>query len=166
MHSTVLQGLTSRETTEYFIQFRQTLGGPFSAVSTATIATKYSFFQIFRDLQDSQNGFLEFCKFSQNFAKFSWNFLIFGDFCWNRSKSVILACNSNEIWSELREITDNSRNSMTIAEFFWKSRKNVNFFKKLAKNAWRKMKRLCRPPSSDCSQKKRSKIVLLFKHCR
>jgi hypothetical protein len=28
-------------------------------------------FQIFRDLQDSQNGFLEFCKFSQNFANFS-----------------------------------------------------------------------------------------------
>ena len=117
----------------------QTLGSSFSAVSTATIATKYSFFQIFRDLQDSQNGFLEFCKFSQNFAKFSWNFLIFGDFCWNRSKSVILACNSNEIWSELREITDNSRNSMTIAEFFWKSRKSVKIFKNLAKNAWRKM---------------------------
>ena len=112
----------------------QTLRGSFSALWTATIATKYSFFQIFRDLQDSQNGFLEFCKFSQNFAKFSWNFLIFGDFCWNRSKSVIFRCNFHEIWSELREITDNSRNSMTIAEFFEKSRKSVKFFKKLAKN--------------------------------
>ena len=45
----------ARETTEYFIQFRQTLGGPFSAVSTATIATKYSFCWIFRDLQDLQS---------------------------------------------------------------------------------------------------------------
>ena len=36
-----------RDTTEYFIQFRQTLGGPFSAVWTATIATKYSFCWIF-----------------------------------------------------------------------------------------------------------------------
>ena len=108
--------------------------GSFSAGSKRNFATKYSFFQIFRDLQDSQNGFLEFCKFSQNFAKFSWNFLIFGHVCWNRSKSVILACNFHEIWSELREITDNSRNSMTIAEFFEKSRKSVKFFKKLAKN--------------------------------
>ena len=33
--------------------YPQTLRGSFSAVSTATIATKYSFFQVFRDLQDS-----------------------------------------------------------------------------------------------------------------
>ena len=56
----------NRETTEYFIQFLQTLGGPFSAVSTATIATKYSFFQDFRDLQD----FHTFAPLrSQNFSK-------------------------------------------------------------------------------------------------
>ena len=59
-------GPAARETTEYFIQFRQTLGGPFSAVSTATIATKYSFFQDFRDLQD----FHTFAPLrSQNFSK-------------------------------------------------------------------------------------------------
>ena len=58
--------LQIKETIEYFIQFRQTLGGPFSAVSTATIATKYSFFQDFRDLQD----FHTFAPLrSQNFSK-------------------------------------------------------------------------------------------------
>ena len=64
-----------KETTEYFIQFLQTLGGPFSAVSTATIATKYSFFQDFRDLQDSHT----FAPLrSQNFSKKSrHNFVIF-----------------------------------------------------------------------------------------
>ena len=44
----------------------QTLRGPFSAVSTAPIATKYSFFQDFRDLQD----FHTFAPLrSQNFSK-------------------------------------------------------------------------------------------------
>ena len=37
----------------------QTLRGSFSAVSTATIATKYSFFQVFRDLQDYLADFLK-----------------------------------------------------------------------------------------------------------
>ena len=48
------------------MQLLPTLGGPFSAVSTATIATKYSFFQDFRDLQDSHT----FAPLrSQNFSK-------------------------------------------------------------------------------------------------
>ena len=57
------------------IQFLQTLGGPFSAVSTATIATKYSFFQDFRDLQD----FHTFAPLrSQIFSKKSrHNFVVF-----------------------------------------------------------------------------------------
>ena len=41
----------------------QTLEGSFSAVWTATIATKYSFCSIFRDLQDYQNGFPIFAIF-------------------------------------------------------------------------------------------------------
>ena len=40
--------------------------GSFSAGSTATIATKYSFFQVFRDLQ---NYLPEFSKTLKNFAK-------------------------------------------------------------------------------------------------
>ena len=40
--------------------------GSFSAGSTATIATKYSFFQVFRDLQ---NYLAKFSKILQNFAK-------------------------------------------------------------------------------------------------
>ena len=51
----VIKYVFSRETTEYFIQFRQTLGGPFSAVSTATRARVGAFFHIFRDLQDLQS---------------------------------------------------------------------------------------------------------------
>ena len=44
----------------------QTLRGSFSAGSTATIATKYSFFQVFRDLQD----FHTFAPLrSQNFSE-------------------------------------------------------------------------------------------------
>ena len=49
----------------------QTLEGSFSAVSTATIATKQSFCRVFRDLQDLQS----FAPLrSQNFNKNSSNF--------------------------------------------------------------------------------------------
>ena len=44
----------------------RSLEGSFSAGSTATIATKYSFFQVFRDLQ---NYLAQFSKILQNFAK-------------------------------------------------------------------------------------------------
>ena len=50
----------------------------FSAGSTATIATKYSFFQVFRDLQ---NYLAKFSKILQNFA-------IFCKFC-NFSKNQL-----------------------------------------------------------------------------
>ena len=52
----------------------QTLRGSFSAVSTAPIATKYSFFQDFRDLQDSHS----FAPLhTQIFVNFSFLFLQF-----------------------------------------------------------------------------------------
>ena len=52
----------------------QTLKGSFSAVSTAPIATKYSFFQDFRDLQDSHS----FAPLhTQIFVNFSFVFLQF-----------------------------------------------------------------------------------------
>ena len=44
----------------------RSLEGSFSAGSTATIATKYSFFQVFRDLQ---NYLAKFSKILQNFEK-------------------------------------------------------------------------------------------------
>ena len=44
----------------------RSLEGSFSAGSTATIATKYSFFQVFRDLQ---NYLAKFSKILQNFVK-------------------------------------------------------------------------------------------------
>ena len=49
-----------------FFRFVQILEGSLSAGSTATIATKYSFFQVFRDLQ---NYLAKFSRILQNFAK-------------------------------------------------------------------------------------------------
>ena len=67
----------------------QTLEGSFSAVSTVTIATKYSFCRVFRDLQDLHSFaplhiqnlqifsfFFNFHKMS-GFCKFSLKFVIF-----------------------------------------------------------------------------------------
>ena len=50
-----------------------TLEGSFSAVWTATIATKYSFCRVFRDLQDYQNGFSIFWQFFNAFTPFFSN---------------------------------------------------------------------------------------------
>ena len=68
----------------------QTLEGSFSAVWTATIATKYmySFCIIFRDLQDYQNGFPIFAIFQflcTVFSKFHKIFPIFVEICRFRS---------------------------------------------------------------------------------
>ena len=49
-------------------RFYRSLEGSFSAGSTVTIATKYSFFQVFRDLQ---NYLAKFSKILQNFQKIS-----------------------------------------------------------------------------------------------
>ena len=51
---------------QIFTDFYRSLEGSFSAGSTATIATKYSFFQVFRDLQ---NYLAKFSRILQNFAK-------------------------------------------------------------------------------------------------
>ena len=49
----------------------QTLRGSFSAVWTATIATKYYFFHTFRDLQDDQKRISDFfLQFFNAFARF------------------------------------------------------------------------------------------------
>ena len=88
----------------WFIQFLQTLGGSFSAVSTATIATKYSFFQDFRDLQD----FHTFAPLrSQNFSKkpskflpeWKWNFIFHSRFS---MKSAIFRRKFDENFPEFR----------------------------------------------------------------
>ena len=49
------------------------LEGSFSAGSTATIATKYSFFQVFRDLQNYLAKFSKFCKILQKISDFRKN---------------------------------------------------------------------------------------------
>ena len=65
----------------------QTLEGSFSAVWTATIATKYSFLHIFRDLQDHQNGLPILAIFQCLCTVFqtSQNLSIFVDICRLRS---------------------------------------------------------------------------------
>ena len=65
----------------------QTLRGSFSAVWTATIATKYSFCSIFRDLQDSHTfAPLRSQNFSEKPSKllpeWKWNFIFIRVFRW------------------------------------------------------------------------------------
>ena len=62
-------------------QVGQTLEGSFSAVSTPIFASKYAFFSIFRDVQDSytfaplrHSKFADFCNFWKNSVNFP-------DFC-------------------------------------------------------------------------------------
>ena len=74
----------------------QTSDSSFSAVSTATIATKYSFCRVFRDLQDLHSfapfniqnlqifSFLNFEKLSKNHLNV-WILLIFVEICHFRS---------------------------------------------------------------------------------
>ena len=54
--------------------------GPFSAVSTPIFASKYSFFSIFRDLQNDLIEFSKFCKIFGNFKENSENFHDFSGF--------------------------------------------------------------------------------------
>ena len=118
----------------------QTLEGSFSAVSTATIATKYSFFQDFRDLQDfhtfaplrSQNfskkvvTILSFLNklnnlFNSNFMKNAWKLVFFFEilmkFCRNFT-NIFRKCQN------LRRIAENSEK---IAKIWSKSRNRWDY---------------------------------------
>ena len=57
----------------FLTDFDRSLEGSFSAGSTATIATKYSFFQVFRDLQNFLAKFSRFCKVLQKISDFRKN---------------------------------------------------------------------------------------------
>ena len=80
----------------FWLFFWQILRGSFSAVSTATIATKYSFCSIFRDLQDFHTfAPLRFQNFSKNRQTFWRNekkrnfiFIAFFDEIWDFSVKI------------------------------------------------------------------------------
>ena len=55
---------------DLYTESGQTLQGSFSAVSTPIFTTKYSFFSIFRDLQDFLAEFSKFVKICQILSKF------------------------------------------------------------------------------------------------
>ena len=76
---------------DYFKQAgRETLEGSFSSVSTPIFASKYSFFSIFRDLQDVHS----FAPLhTQKFSKISTT--KFDDFCANLAKLIIFESNSS-----------------------------------------------------------------------
>ena len=99
-----------------FYRFCRFLEGSFSAVSTATIATKYSFFQAFRDLQNYLAKFSKFCIILQ--------------------KSAIVAKISNFFCNKNPEI---SQKLCKIWRFFAKF---CNFFKKSARQFCRVCKLL------------------------
>ena len=62
---------------QYFTDLYRSLEGSFSAGSTATIATKYSFFQVFRDLQNYLAKFSKNCKILQKISDFRKNHRFF-----------------------------------------------------------------------------------------
>ena len=98
--------LRRRRFLQIFTDFYRSLEGSFSAGSTATIATKYSFFQVFRDLQNYLAKFSKICKILQKISDFRKNQHFF--------------CKNPEI----------SQNFCNFLRFFAKF---CNFFKKSAR---------------------------------
>ena len=90
----------------------QTLDGSFSAVSTATIASKDAFFSIFRDLQDLHSFAPLQSQILQIFRNFfRENFRIFSDFC----KILLNFCESSaKINKILTQICKNSEISLHL----------------------------------------------------
>ena len=117
--------LITTQTFSYSLKFEfdpnhpQTLRGSFSAVSTATIATKYSFFQVFRDLQDYYTfASLRSQKFSEKPSNFCWKFFVFfaffdeicdfsAKFWWNfaREKREKICRNFTEMFRKWRTVS-------------------------------------------------------------
>ena len=101
----------------------QTLEGSFSAVSKQNFATKYSFFSIFRDLQDFQSfAPIEAEIFRKNLQKISHFF--FPKFCKNRDFSTLFiefCTDSDENFSEFRRILKEMLRVLDISEFLMKS---------------------------------------------
>ena len=102
----------------------QTLRGSFSAVSTATIATKYSFFQDFRDLQDLHTfAPLRSQNFSKKPSKFltewKWNFIFHSRFS---MKFAIFRRNFDEILPEFHRHVQEMSKKLTLLKV-WGKRK-------------------------------------------
>ena len=86
---------------------RQTSDGSFSAVSTATIASKDAFFCIFRDLQDLHSFAPLQSQILQIFRKFfRENFRIFSDFCKILLNFCEISAKINKILTQICKISD------------------------------------------------------------
>ena len=93
----------------------QTLEGSFSAVSTATIATKYSFFQVFRDLQDFHTfAPLRSQNFSEKPSKFLPKFVIFEFFSRFSMNFAIFRRNFDEILPEFHRNVQEMTKKLTL----------------------------------------------------
>ena len=119
-------------------QTPQILRVSFSAVWTATIATKYSFCSFFRDLQDLQTfaplrsqNFRK--KRVQHFARMKWNFISFSQKSMNNYFAIFLP-NFNWFLSEFHEWLQK------IAKILQILRKVAGKIRKNARNFWK----LCR----------------------
>ena len=130
----------------FFLKFKdwdpnhpQTLRGSFSAVSTATIATKYSFFQVFRDLQDFHTfAPLRSQKFSEKPSKFLLEFFrFFRVFRW---KFAIFLRNFDEILPEFHRNCLEMAKKLTLLKD-WGKPKRLIFLKDWKKQKdWEKIK--------------------------
>ena len=86
---------------------RQTSDGSFSAVSTATIASKDAFFCIFRDLQDLHSFPPLQSQILQIFRDFfRENFRIFSDFCKILLNFCVISAKINKILTQICKISD------------------------------------------------------------
>ena len=86
---------------------RQTSDGSFSAVSTATIASKDAFFCIFRDLQDLHSFAPLQSQILQIFRKFfRENFRIFSDFCKILLNFCEISEKINKLLTQICKISD------------------------------------------------------------
>ena len=104
--------------------------GSFSAVSTATIATKYSFFQVFRDLQDFHTfAPLRSQNFSEKPSKFLLEIFIFSRFSTN---FAIFLRNFDEILPEFHRNVQEMTKKVDTPKRLRKAEK-INLFERLEK---------------------------------
>ena len=135
----------------YFSWLLWTFGGSFLAVLTPPIARVGGFFSIFRDLHNSLNDSVEFCKPLHHFSKFRW---IFAKLCKCSINSAIFQCKFHRILSEFHRMLGNCWKSMNLSDFlkfvwkfeilresfgwkirnsckFWREKKKKNIFEPL-----------------------------------
>jgi hypothetical protein len=115
----------------------QTLRASFLAVSTATIATKYSFCCIFRDLQDLHSfATLRYQNFSKFLPEWKWNFVFsfsfFDEIC---DFSAKIWWNFAGIFLKKKILPEFHRNCQEMTNCLDIVRKSARKIRKMAQNA-------------------------------